>query len=135
MEKPRVSRITIGRLYNLGNYEHIRYEIAADIPDGEDAANVIVNLESILGALNPKPEAAGGYHRGRLKELIEIQKAGSLTPSQAETLADLQKQNAAYRHGVERREKARAALNDLGGTTVFTDAKDKWDDEYEYPEL
>jgi hypothetical protein len=32
--KPRVVRVGIGRLYNLGNYEHIRYDLTIEIPEG-----------------------------------------------------------------------------------------------------
>jgi hypothetical protein len=49
-----VSRISIARLYNLGDYEHARYEVTVEVPEGADAAVTFQNLEEIVEALNPK---------------------------------------------------------------------------------
>ena len=35
---PRISRIGIGRLHNLGNYEHVRYEVTVELPPGTSPA-------------------------------------------------------------------------------------------------
>jgi hypothetical protein len=48
---PRVSRVTIGRLHNLGNYEHIRYEVTVELPPGTAPASVVRELEDTLNAL------------------------------------------------------------------------------------
>ena len=49
-----ITKITIGRLYNLGSYEHIRYELTCEIPSGESPATALIGLEKLIGALNPK---------------------------------------------------------------------------------
>lgn len=51
---PRVSRITIGRLYSLGNYEHVRYEVAVELPPGASPASVIGDLDTLMAGMNPK---------------------------------------------------------------------------------
>jgi hypothetical protein len=50
-----MTEITIARLYNLGSYEHVRYEIRVAVPDTSDPYTVLENLESAIAALNPKP--------------------------------------------------------------------------------
>src|SRR3954466_9951002 len=50
----RISRITIGRLYNLGSYEHVRYELTVEVPGGESAATAVIGMEKLLAALSPK---------------------------------------------------------------------------------
>ena len=49
----KISKITVGRLYNLGNYEHIRYDLTVDVPDGESASTAIIAVERLLVALSP----------------------------------------------------------------------------------
>lgn len=36
----RVSRITVGRVHNLGNYENIRYEVTIDVGSNDDPAEI-----------------------------------------------------------------------------------------------
>ena len=52
--KARVSRILVGRVYNLGNYENKRVEIEVSIPPGESATDVLIGLERLLDAFNSK---------------------------------------------------------------------------------
>lgn len=49
-----VSKITIGRLFNLGNYEHVRYEIAADLQPGENPREAVEKLNSAINAIGEK---------------------------------------------------------------------------------
>lgn len=51
---PRVSRVTIGRLYNLGNYEHVRLEVSVDMPPGSSPASVLGDLDALMAGMNPK---------------------------------------------------------------------------------
>ena len=50
----QITKITIGRLYNLGSYEHVRYELTAEVPAGESAATAIIGMEKLMSALSPK---------------------------------------------------------------------------------
>lgn len=49
----RISRITAARLYNTGNYEHVRYEITVEVPEGEDPASAFTSATEILQGLKP----------------------------------------------------------------------------------
>jgi hypothetical protein len=51
---PRVSRVTIGRLYSLGNYEHVRYEVSVELPPGASPASVIGDLDTLMAGMSPK---------------------------------------------------------------------------------
>ena len=31
----KITKITVGRLHNLGNYEHVRYELTVEVPEGQ----------------------------------------------------------------------------------------------------
>jgi hypothetical protein len=144
-----VSKITIGRLYNLGSYEHVRYEITCEVPEGQSAATALIGMEKLLCALNPKrpcgvpsreeteraantiatmkalsDEDFKSHHnyggaKGSRKEITKLYEKDL-----AEGLANLKAWEA-------RSKKARQMLKDVGGAAVWKDAKLDWDnDEY-----
>jgi len=141
----RVSKITIGRLYNLGSYEHIRYELTAEVPEGESPATALLGLEKIITALSPKTST---HTRDELaRDLRRLEEMHAL-------LSDEGPEKFRYRHGhfegtpeeyiercershsenVARRDawegrsaKARKMLEDLGGAANWKDAKLDWE--------
>jgi len=139
----RTTKITIGRLYNLGNYEHIRYEISVEIGEGQSAATAITGLENILTALNPtmppgvlsdrqiedakerikkveaKPDNEVAERHGKCKALVIAEAQKKLDAAIVKTT----KWNATQRL-------ARRMLDDLGGAEKFVDAKQNWDNDY-----
>lgn len=141
---PRVSRVTIGRLHNLGNYEHVRYEVTVDLDPGTCPASVLRELEDALNGLSPKQPVSD----------YEVLNATRTLAKPEPTLADMPARDdddpfyspeQQLRRALDEREtakrnldryedwrKARAAaharFNQFGGTTRFTDAKDAWDD-------
>lgn len=124
----RVSKITVGRLHNLGNYEHVRYEIAVDVPEGASATQTLSNVERVLGGLDPKPpvsdydlERSYAALKKPLEEWEEWEKGNR------ETYVNYIERNKAWQ---AEQKLAREALDDIGGTRIYTDAKDKWDDGY-----
>lgn len=142
-----VTKITIGRLYNLGSYEHIRYEIAAEVPEGESAEKMLTNLEKIITALAPESKQCvktrGELDRDefRIKELGEHlitldedefkRKHGHFVGSPAEYCERVvrgHKEEVAKREAYETRSKAaREMLNALGGEAKWKDAKLDWE--------
>lgn len=52
-----ITKITIGRLYNLGNYEHVRYDLTVEVKEGESAATAITGMEAIIAGLAPLSKA------------------------------------------------------------------------------
>jgi len=123
----RVSRITVGRLHNLGNYEHVRYEIAVDVPEGASAAAAMADIENVLADLDPKcPVDEYTVTRaveGLKKPLSDMDDYDIRNiPAWKETVA----KEKAWRTG---QKAARAHLDAIGGSVAYTDAKDTWDDE------
>ncbi len=53
MQQPRVARLTIGRLYNLGNYEHIKYELTLELQPGCNPRQALADLEDVVQSLRP----------------------------------------------------------------------------------
>lgn len=52
---PRVSRITVARLYSTDRYEHARYEVTVELPPGTSPTSVLSRLDTLMAELNPKP--------------------------------------------------------------------------------
>ena len=124
----RVSRITVGRLHNLGNYEHVRYEIAVDVPEGASAMQTLSNVERVLAGLDPKPPVSG-YDLQRAAEALKkpVEEWPEWERDNVEAYSNYIAKDAAWR---AEQKLAREALDDIGGTRIYTDAKEKWDDGY-----
>lgn len=138
----RISKFTVGRLYNLGNYEHIRYELTVDIAEGDDAAEAIVGVERILAGLAPDKSIKDFDSIRRDEERIQRMRTMSAvdwereyrhhegTPS--EVIARYEEALVADKkrreESITRQRRARDLFNDLGGAEKFTDAKLSWDD-------
>ncbi|MDE2097624.1 MAG: hypothetical protein KGL39_10285 [Patescibacteria group bacterium] len=133
-----ITRITIGRLYNLGSYEHERFEISAEVPKGASAAKTMLGLEKLIAALNPKcPIDRSNLRHNKMRlEMTDEQKARSFGE-------DWKRQCAALKVEVAKCEKALAAwqraqetarklFDDLGGASKWKDAKMDWDNDDDY---
>lgn len=145
-----VSKITVSRLYNLGNYEHVRYELTAEVPQGESPATAIIGLEKILAGLSPKTSTHSRAELARVRKSLEAKRAelreigeerfrreyGGFEGTAEEYLARCEaslKENEASRDAWEARSaKARKLLDDLGGAANWRDAKSEWDDDGDY---
>lgn len=131
----QIRRITIGRLYNLGNYEHVRYELSVEIGEGKSAALALRNTLRLLKAVNPKPPVAlYDYERAKL----QIEKPGDWHKNvvdkieqakfRKEMVVEAKKNVKKFETWLKRRHAAEAVLDDIGGTKAFKDAKLSWDD-------
>lgn len=141
-----ISKITIGRLYNLGSYEHVRYELTVEIHASESPSEAILGLEHILEALNPKTSTHSRAELERqerdiagMHELYSnsgpeefVRRHGHFAGTPEEYIArceTLHAENAAQRDAWEARSaKARKMLDDLGGAAKWKDAKLDWED-------
>jgi len=147
-----ITRITVGRLYNLGSYEHIRYELSVDVPVGESPATALVAVEKILSALSPKTCTHSRIELERDKQRIADMRDVLATQGEEEFRRRhghsfvgtpeeyIDRCQVSYDENVQRRgaweyrsEKARKMLEDLGGAANWKDAKldwenDGWDD-------
>lgn len=143
----QIQKITIGRLFNLGSYEHVRYEISVDVPQGESARDALLGLEKILSSLAPERKACVhtradldreahriGLMRVDLEKLSAdefLRRYGHFegTPSEyVERCHAMHLENVAKREAYERRaSRARELLDSLGGAAQWKDAKLDWE--------
>lgn len=142
----QITKITIGRLYNLGNYEHVRYELTVELKEGETASTATRGVENILDGLDPKrgravpDDAAIAHAEMKIKtiaeEMTDDQVANQYGRSKVVVLDELKsklqtarmKKLAFEKH----RDQCRALFDDLGGAAVWKDAKQDWDNDYEF---
>lgn len=123
--QPTITRATIGRLHNLGNYEHVRYEVTVEIPPGNHAGAVIQQLVWLLDNLEPK-DPVSDYDLERAKRALD---------KPVEEWPEWERDNKpAYEKYVERHEawkkgraEAHAALGNLPVQVQYKDAKDTWE--------
>ncbi len=136
---PRISRITIGRLHNLGNYEHVRYEVTVELPPGTSPASVLHTLDRLVAELEPRgPYSTSEVHRAQRTvskpepKLADFSDWGSPTERLDEALRERSRAVELLKRYDEwrmRRDAAQLRFDEFGGTRVYTDAKDRWDDE------
>jgi hypothetical protein len=124
----RITHVEIARLHNLGNYEHIRYQVKVELPLGTSPASVVGELEQVLADLEPKcPWSTWDLaHAQKLLQQAE--------PDEGTTAEDHARRRDAARDKLARyaewrlqRDAALAKLDQFGGLAVHTDAKDRWD--------
>lgn len=145
----RISKITIGRLYNLGSYEHVRYELTVEVPEGESAATAMVGAERILSALSPKTSTHSRTDLAREQHQLEEMRRKLTDPDEfkrhyghsfvgtpeeyIERCEQSHAVNVARRDAWEAKAAlARKMLDDLGGAAKWKDAKLDWDDDCDY---
>jgi hypothetical protein len=119
-----ITRISLDRLHNLGNYEHIKFSVTVDLTNGENPGRVIARLEKLLGAL--KPITTDYDYQRAVKVMSDPELAKDETTHTIEIhKARIEKHDKA----VMRRERALVLFGALGGASQFTDAKSKWEDD------
>lgn len=137
----RVSRIAVGRVYNLGNYEHIRYELTVDVPENASASEAIVGVEKLLAGLKPDRVTKSARDILRDEKLIEDLKVmplaeferrhGSPVGGPAEYIKRLEESVADDKRKRTEADalykSVRNAFDDIGGASQLKDAKWDWD--------
>lgn len=109
-------------LFNTGNYEHIRYEVTAEVPRGGSATATMIHLRETLGHLRPIKLP---YDYARAKEVLA---KDPLTRNEREKdgVAEYQKLVGEVETARALRRKALEDLDQLGGASRHRDAKDDW---------
>lgn len=137
-----ISRISIGRVYNLGNYEHIRYELTVDVKEGESAAAAFAAVENIIAGLKPDRISKSNEELWRERKVIEQAKQMPLAEFQRrhgdpvggpaayiqrleQSLAESEKQ---ARESHDRAKTVRRLFDDLGGASQWKGAKLDWEE-------
>ena len=138
----RISKITVGRLFNLGNYEHVRYELTVDVPEGQSATQAITAVEAILEGMKPvsrcgvpsESEIAHAEKSLQAMRSMNFQRNyGHCEGTPAEIIVrheqSLEEAKAKRASALATAKQARALFDDLGGASQWKDAKLDWDDE------
>ena len=126
-EKSRISKIHLGRVYNLGNYENIRYEISVDIGVNDNPAEVLIRLEKILKGLYLK-SGVSGYELRQFEELM-AKPEDQHSEYEKKSLPSLKEKYERHEKAKRIRLAAREPLATLNASSEFTDHKLDWDDE------
>lgn len=141
----KVTKITIGRLYNLGNYEHVRYELTAEVSSDESSKEAVLGLERILNWLRPlkcKTPVELKAMAAQIKAIKKLDEEGwdrefRYAEGGRERITeryenDFKAETVKREKSIARVAKARELFDDLGGASKWTDAKLEWEGEDEY---
>lgn len=146
----KVTKITVGRLYNLGSYEHVRYELTVEIPPGESATDAIIGVERILEGMKPESKSCihsqtelerESRHISALHELLSNEgsdefrnRNGYFKGTPEEYIArceQIYQENLTKRTAWDARaKKARELFDNIGGASEWKDAKLDWENDY-----
>lgn len=145
----KVTSITVGRLFNLGNYENVKYEVSVDLGKGDSAAKAMIGLERIFAAMAPESRYAipsPADLRSKAAYIEEMKKLLRTEGSQnfrhryglgpqvnprdyiRRHQEELRKETQKRANYIDRNRKARELLDKLASSHKFTDAKLSWDD-------
>lgn len=127
--KARITNITIARLYNLGNYEHVRFEISAEVEKGGSAKKTMLDLAAIAHRLKPVKKPYN--YESMLATCNKHQEA--MSEHEKANFESYQEQIKEYAALKALQQKALEDLEAIGGTSKRTDAKDKWEDSDDCP--
>lgn len=127
--KPRVSSISVARLCNLGNYEHVRYEVTIDFPPESDVTGTLLAVEGALNVMAERPPSTV-YSLNVARDTVKKADAGEeVHEHYREHLPQFRQQIKRHEAWEERQKRARRLLGDLGLSAEFTDHKLKWDED------
>jgi hypothetical protein len=129
-KKSRVASICMKRVFNLGNYENIQYEISVEVGEKDDPGKILTSLELILEDVQAK-SGVETYQLCNYREMLAKPKK-ELTQHEKERLPYYREQIKKHEEAMKRREKARAALATLNYTSTRKDAKLGWESEEDY---
>lgn len=123
--KTRVTSISVGATYNLGNYENVRYDVSAEVGEGESAMAAFQELRYIIARLKPLREPGCAHQFRRASKLDEAER----TQYQKENLPTLAEEMKDFLGAKGLRAEAIKMLDTLGGNSQFRDAKQNWESE------
>lgn len=115
----------MARLYNTGNYEHIRFELSAEVPKGGSVKQTVLDLGAILARL--KPIKLPYAYDDAVKAIQKLPEA--MSEYEKAHVDEYQKMVAEVAGLRGLRDGALVKLDDVGGSSQQTDAKRNWDDE------
>lgn len=137
--KSRITRFEIGRCYNLGNYQTMSFRVTVEVPEGESVRRAVFNTDKLLRAASPRAPVSESEYRRALNQLNDPtawHRNITNKPERAREIQIMVKRAKELKEQREEweanREAAMKALDNIGATKVFKDAKDNWGSE-DYP--
>jgi hypothetical protein len=143
MNASKITKITIGRLFNLGSYEHIRYELTVEVGERQSAGQACQALEVLTESLNPKRPGCvssieeirreeASLARAELMPLDQFRRevgepAGGRDAYLERCRASIAQKKDRLEKWNAHRNRARQLFDDLGGISHYRDAKQDWD--------
>lgn len=131
----KVTRIGVGRVYNLGNYENCRYELSVDVGDDAKPSRILRNLVHILVVANPKSPVAAWDVESAKKRLANPEEwHKNVTPEKErrrqikQMVKEAKETVAKYEAWEKARVRALRLLDSIGMNIAHKDAKNDWDD-------
>lgn len=126
---PRITQVEIARLHNLGNYEHVRYQLKLELPLGTSPGSVIAEIEQLLSDLEPKCPV-DSFELGRARLTLSRQPEPDDDPERvAFRREDAERTLTRWKQWDDQRRASLAKFDQFGGLAVHTDAKVDWDDD------
>lgn len=121
----KVTSLSVSRLYNLGNYQNVKFDLTVQIGPGESASQTFCNLTWILNQLRPlkTPDCQASYEQAI--KLPEEQQS----EYQKQHLQEWADQMSTWAEKKRRRSEAVAAFDALAGVSKYTDHTRNWDDD------
>lgn len=126
----RITGISVSKLYNLGNYQNVKYELSASVGPGESAD---LTLRLMVGVLKDlRPIRVPSCREELLRALKKEEK--DLTNWEKEHMPAWAQEVKAYELALLNRDEAVRKLDQMGGTGTHVDAKRNWsaDDDTPY---
>jgi hypothetical protein len=125
MKYAKVKTLSVARLYNLGNYEHVRYEVTVEIPDGVTTKQTLADIVGCLKIMKPTKKPFGlDEHRAILMKPLE-----TLSETEKLHLEEWRQEVSDWDHAQAMKCAALDKFEKLGGVSKKTDAKHDWQDE------
>lgn len=131
IQKPFISRLTVSKVTNLGNYENRKVEISVNFAKAEKVGDVVIEIEQIIEDLNCL-KSFSQSELSRARKGLEKPSA-ELDEYDIKRIPEWKETIAKFEALEKRRQLAIEKLNDFGGEYQFNDAKDSWDDNDDSP--
>lgn len=129
--KPFISRLTVSKVANLGNYENRKIEISVNFSSsGAPVGNVLSEVEQIIDDIN----CLNGFDQFSLRQARNglAKPTAEIDDFDVQRIPKWKEVVANYEELKARRETALEKLNQFGGTSDYRDAKTDWDDDEDY---
>jgi hypothetical protein len=119
----RVTFVSVSRLSNLGNYQNIKFDLSAEVAKGDSATETFRRLAMVLQDMRPisPPSCLASFDAARKKMDAER------TEYENAHWDEWSKEISGFNEHRRRQLDALHALDDLGGHSLFKDAKNTWD--------